>query len=81
MPLLKYVLTPLAKRVLIPSGTDTVIQKKTFGSGMAALITSNEEMNDLMKIVSDLLIKRVSGAIKNEEKGHKVRFLGMLSGH
>ena len=38
-------------------------------------------MNDLMKIVSDLLIKRVSGAIKNEEKGHKVRFLGMLSGH
>ena len=44
-----------------------------FGSGMTALIMSNEEMNDIMKIVkwleeSGLLIKDVSKTIKNELK-------------
>ena len=44
-----------AKRVLIPLGltaaaaTDAAIQKKVFGSGMATLILSNEEMDDIMK--------------------------------
>ena len=44
-----------------------------FGSGTTSLIISNEEMNDIMKIVkslkkSGLLIKGVSQAIKNEAK-------------
>ena len=43
------------------------------GSGFTTLIISNEEMNDIMKIIkclggSDLLIKGVSKTIKNEEK-------------
>ena len=42
-------------------------------SGFTALIYSNEEMNDIMKIVkpleeSGLLIKGVSETIKNEAK-------------
>ena len=45
----------------------------------AALIISNEEMNDIMKIVksleeSGLLIKDVSKAIKNEAKNKKEDF-------
>ena len=44
-----------------------------FGSGTTSLIISNEEMNDIMKMVkslkkSGLLIKGVSQAIKNEAK-------------
>ena len=92
LPLKKNVLKPLAKSVLIPLGltavasaTDAAIHKKMFGSGMATLITSNEEMNDIMKIVksleaSGLLIKGVSETIKNEAKEQKGRFLSMLLG-
>ena len=55
------------------SATDTAIQKKIFRSGTTALIISNEEMEDIMKIVeslkvSCLLIKVVSETIKNETK-------------
>ena len=44
-----------------------------FGSGNTTLIISNEEMNDIMKIVKTLeefglLIKGVSETIKNEAK-------------
>ena len=54
-----------------------------FGSGMTSLIISNEEMNDIMKMVkfleeSGLLIKAVSQTIKNEAKEQKGGFLGML---
>ena len=47
------------------------------------LIIWNEEMNDIIKIVeslekSELLVKGVSEAIKNEAKEQKGRFLGML---
>ena len=74
---MKNVLKPLAKTVLIPlglkaaaSGTDAAIQNKLFGSGMSTLVLSNEEINDIMKIVksleeSCLLIKGVSETIKN----------------
>ena len=53
-----------------------------FGSGFTTLIISNEEMNDIMKIVksleeSGLLIKDVSNTIKNEAKEQNV---GMLLG-
>ena len=50
--------------------TDAAIHKKMFGSGMATLITSNEEMNDTMKIVksleeSGLLIKGISESVSS----------------
>ena len=52
---------------------------------MTTLIISNEEMNDIMKIIqpleeSGLLIKGISEAIKNEGKEQKGGFLGMLLG-
>ena len=34
--------------------TDTTIHKKMFWSGTTTLITSNEEMNDIMKIINSL---------------------------
>ena len=56
-----------------------------FSSGNTTLIISNEEMNDIMKIIkslkgSGLLVKCVSETIKNEAKEQKGGFLGMLSG-
>ena len=62
LPLIGNVLKPLAKSILIPSGltaaaapaTDGAIHKKMFGSGFATLIISNEEMNDIMKVVNQL---------------------------
>ena len=51
LPSMKYVLTPLAKNVLLRFGLskgmsaeDTGIQKKIYGSGTTALIVSNGEM-------------------------------------
>ena len=59
LPLMKSVLTPLGKSVLVSleltttaSATDAAIQKKIFGSGMTALIISNKEMYDIMKILN-----------------------------
>ena len=56
-PLMK-IAVPLAKNVLAPLGItaaasaiDAGIQKKIHGSGTTTLIISNEEMNDIMKIV------------------------------
>ena len=56
------------------SAADTAIQKKIYGSGTTALITSNEEMKDIMKIVQTLEqsgIKGISETIKNEAKEQK----------
>ena len=66
---------------------------KMFGSGRPSnlascktkLIVSNEEMNDIMKIVkclkkSGLLIKSITKTIKNEAKEQKQGFLIMLLG-
>ena len=90
--LMKNVLKPLAKSVLIPLGltaaasaTDAAIHKKMFGSGFITLIISNEEMNDIMKIIksleeSVLLTKGVRETIQNEAKEQKGGFLGMLLG-
>ena len=75
LPLMKNMLEPIAKNDLIPLGltavaaaTDTAIHKKMFGSGVTILIISNEETNDIMKIVksleeSGLLIKGVGETI------------------
>ena len=91
LPLMKNVLKPLAKSVLIPLGlmaavsaTNAAIHKKIFGSGFTTLIISNEEMN-YMKIVksleeSGLLIRGISKTIKHEAKEQKGEFLGMLLG-
>ena len=64
---MKNVPKPLTKSVLIPLGFQQMhlFIKKMFGSGAVALIISNEEMNDIMKIVkshkeSGLLMKAVS---------------------
>ena len=83
---------PLAKNVLAPSAItvaasaiDTGIQKKIHGSGTTMLIISNEEIDNRMKIVqsledSDILLKGVTKAIKNETKEQKGGFLSMLLG-
>ena len=59
--LIKNVIKPLAKSVLISLGltaaasaADAGIHKKILGSGTATLIISNEEMNDVMRIVQAL---------------------------
>ena len=85
---------PLAKHVLAPLGItaaasaiDEGIQKKKkiHGSGITTLIISNEEMNDIMKIIQaledpNILLKGVTKTIKNEIKEQKGRFLSMLLG-
>ena len=90
-PLMKVEL-PLAKNVLTTLGItaaasaiDAGIQKKIHGSGTTTLIISNEEMNDIMKIVqaledSNILLKGVTKTIKNETKEQKGEFLSMLFG-
>ena len=65
------------------SAADATIQKKIYGSGTTALIISNEEIEDMMKIVksleeSALLMKRISEIVKNEAQKQKDRFLPML---
>ena len=67
------------------SAADSAVQKKIYGSGTTALVTSNEEMEDIMKIVkffeeSGLLIKEISETIKNETRKKKGRFLPMFLG-
>ena len=83
-PLMK-VAVPLAKNILTPLGitaaasaVDAGIQKKMHGSGTTTLIISNEEMNDIIKIVqaledSNILLKGVTKTNKNETKKIKRR--------
>ena len=90
-PLIKVAVS-LAKNILAPleitaaaSAIDTGIQRKIHGSGPTTLIISNEEMNDIMKIIqaledSNILLKGVAKTIKNETKEQKRGFLSMLLG-
>ena len=92
LPLIKNVIKLLAKIVLIPLGltaaasaADAEIYKKVLGSGNTTLIISNEEMNDIIKIVqaiedSNILLKGVTETLKNERKEQKGGFLSMLLG-
>ena len=97
LPLMKSVIKPLAKSVLIPlgltaaaSGADAGIHKKILGSGKAnnnntILIISNNEMDDILKIVKSLedsgvLLKGVSETIQNEAKEQRGGFLSLLLG-
>ena len=86
---LMKVAVPLAKNILAPSGItaaasaiDAGIQKKMYDSGTTTLIISNEEMNDVMKIVhvfqdSNILLKEVTKTIQKETKEQKGGFLSM----
>ena len=90
LPLIKNVIKPLVRSVLIPLGltaaasaADAGIHKKILGSGNTTLIISNGEMNDIMKIVqaledSNILLKGVTKTIGNETKEQKRGFLSML---
>ena len=58
LPLMKSVLTSLAKSVLLPLGlsagmsaADAAIQKKIYGSRSTVLIISNKEIEEIMKTV------------------------------
>ena len=94
LPLMKSVIKPLAKSVLIPltaaaSAADAGIHKKILRSGSdqnnIILIISNNEMDDIIKIVksledSGLLLKGVSETVENEAKEQRGGFLSMLLG-
>ena len=69
--------------MLVPLGITAAIQKKIHGSETITLLISNEEMNDIMKIVQALedsnnLLKGATKTIKNETKKQKGGFLSML---
>ena len=88
--LMKSVIKPLAKNVLIPLGltatastTDAGIHKKILGSGTTTLIISNDAMENIIKKIKSLknpglLLKVVSETIQNEAKEQKGWFLSML---
>ena len=96
LPLMKSVIKPLAKSVLLPLGltasasaADPGIHKKVLGSGSdhnnTILIISNDEMDDILKIVKSLedsgvLLKGVGETIQNETKEQRGGFLSMLLG-
>ena len=99
LPLIKNVIKPLAKSVLIPleltaaaSTADAGIHKKFLGldnhylhNNTTTLIISNDEMEDIIKIVksledSSLLLKGVSETVQNEAREQKEGFLSMLLG-
>ena len=89
--MIKDVITPLAKIVLIPLGltaaasaADAGIHKKILGSGNnTTLIISNKDIDDLIKIVkslegSGLLLKGVIESVQNEINEQKGGFRKML---
>ena len=93
LPLMKSVIKPLAKSVLIPLGltvaasaADAGIHKKILGSGdNTILIISDDEIYDILKIIKSLedsgvLLKGVSETIQHEAKEQRGGFLSMLLG-
>ena len=63
------------------SAIDTGIQKKIYGSGTTTLIISNEEMNNIMKIVqaledSNISLKKLLKQLKMKQKNKKEDFQG-----
>ena len=95
LPSMKSVLTPLAKSILILLGLSAemsaavaAIQKNIYGLGTTALIISNEEMEDIMKIVmsleeSGLLIKEIINKplvkqLKMKQKNKKEDFFNVI---
>ena len=94
LPLIKSVMKPLAKSVLLPLGLTAAasaayagIHKKILGSGHnnTTLIISNNKMDEILKIVKSLencgvLLKCVSETIQHEAKEQRGGFLNMLLG-
>ena len=94
-PLIKNVIKPLVKTVLIPLGltaaasaTDAGIHKKILGSGhnnTTTLIISNNEMEDIIKIIKSLedyclLLKGINKTVQNEITEQKGGFSSILLG-
>ena len=88
LPLMKSIIQPLVKSVLIPIGltaaasaSDSGIHKTILRSGHnTTLIISNDEMEAVLKVVrsledSGLLLEGVCETIKNEAKNKKEDFL------
>ena len=93
LPLMKNVIKPLTKSLLIPLGltaaaaaADARIHKNFLGfCHNTTLIISNDEMEDILKIVksledSGILLNGLSETIKDEAKEQKRGFLSMLLG-
>ena len=92
LPLIKHVIKPLAKSVLIPLGltavvsaADAGIHMKILGSGNNITIISNDEINDIIKIVKSLgdsgfLLKGVTETVQNEVKEQKQGIFSMFLG-
>ena len=87
LPLLKSVVKPLDMLgfTAAPSATDAVINKKILGSGNHATINSNDDMQDLLKIVksfedSGILLNGITETVKSEVKEQKGGFISMLLG-
>ena len=86
LPLLKSVVKPLGMLGLTAaaSATDAAINKKILGYGnYTTLIISNDNMQDLLKIVksledSGILLNGITETVKNEVKEQKGGFLSML---
>ena len=84
---MKNVIQTLAISVLIPLGitaaastADAEIHNKILDSGTTILTISNEEMEDIMKIIksvedSGILLKGVTEIIRNKTKNKKEHFL------
>ena len=87
LPLMKSVIEPLAKNILVPLGliaaasvVDAGIHKKILGSGHnTILIISNDEIVRSLED-SGLLLKIVSETIQNEAKEQRGGFFSMLLG-
>ena len=77
---MKNVLKPLVNSILIPFGstavtsaTDSAIHKKIFEFGNMILIISNEELNDIVKIIKSLeeiglLVKQLKNEAEEEKR-------------
>ena len=92
LPLMKNVIKPLAKSVLIPlglaaavSGSGRPLFSLLHNNNNAILIISNDEMKDTVEIVesledSGLLPERANETIQNKAKEQRGQFLSMLLG-
>ena len=81
----KNVLAPLGLSAAM-SATDAAIQKKMYGSGTKIIKLTNEDLNDMTKIVkaledSDVLMKGVTKTLKRDiKKGGALPIIPMLLG-
>ena len=87
LPLLKSVIKSLGLLDLtaVSSAIDAGDQKKIYGSGTTTLVISNEEINDIMKIVkaledSGILLKGVTKTVENEVKSQSGGYSNLLLG-